>query len=169
MGLGMLAGPMRTQATPIDVQMEGASVALNNSSLNLLLENVSIESSLLPDDFNQAAQLNIQINAATTVNFDITQNVTIEGVTQALTMSGVYLVTNAKDTLTLFGGSTALFNTGSGTFRLTALGGEVSGTYVGQFGFDVGDHLEQVPEPGTLALLSLGLAGIGLTKRRKKV
>ena len=63
--LGVLAVPMYAQATLIDVEMSGASAPLNNSSLNLLLENLSIESSLLPEDVFQVALLNVWFNSAT--------------------------------------------------------------------------------------------------------
>ena len=169
MSLGLLAGTMCAQATPIDIEMSGAAVQLNNSSLELLLENFSIESGLLPGDFTQAAQLIVSFNSATNVNFDITQNVTIEGVTLAFTMSGLYQITDVLDTLTLFGGTTALFNTGSGIFRLTALGGGASANNIGQFDFDVGYNLEQVPEPGTLALFGIGLVGMALMRRRRRI
>ena len=65
------------------------------------------------------------------------------------------IAANADDVLLAgFNAGLAYFNIHSSTFP----GGEIRGFL----------HLQQVPEPGTFALLALGLAGLSFARRRKQ-
>ena len=71
------------------------------------------------------------------------------------------------------GGSTCAttgfgFSSGSGAQAVCVGGGIVSASFIG-IGSSTLASARKVPEPGTLALLGIGLVGMGLTRRRKKV
>lgn len=64
----------------------------------------------------------------------------------------------------------------SGSYMFTGVNvGDVIGFSMGGSNFDSNNtlrgtlNLQQIPEPGTLALLGIGLAGLGLARRRKKI
>ena len=57
----------------------------------------------------------------------------------------------------------------SGRFRTSSDPIAINATWDGVTGFDFAFAVTTVPEPGTLALLGIGLAGMGLARRRKKV
>lgn len=60
-------------------------------------------------------------------------------------------------------------NFSSGTFELYAGVNSITGTFVGVIGDGDMDFIaEAAPEPATLAVLGMGLAGLGLVRRRKR-
>ncbi len=99
------------------------------------------------------------------VPFTFQDSITIDGITQDLTFSGQYAVTDTAHTLTVFEGSPVQF--GNETFTL--MSSSISGTAPGQ---DVPVDLQAsvTPEPGTFVLLGTGLLGIAfITSKRRFV
>jgi hypothetical protein len=102
-----------------------------------------------------------------TLPFSFVENVTINGNTEAVSFSGNVLVTYAQDTLTFNPGSAQSFAGGMVLFQPLSL--SVPTNYIGDIPFSIQADIRSVPEPATLALIGLGLAGVGLLRRRKTI
>ena len=100
-----------------------------------------------------------------TFPFSFLENITINGDTESVAFTGGILVTNAVDTLTFNPGATRLFDGMSVLFEPLSL--SVPANTQASFAFTEQAMVTSVPEPSTLGLLGLGLAGVGFFRRRK--
>jgi hypothetical protein len=91
--------------------------------------------------------------------FTINESVTINGVTQTVPISGQFLITPAQDTLTLFAGPPTSFQVPGGEVDFATQGFSLTSGALGNHPFTVPGTLSLVPEPGSLALFGLVIAG----------
>jgi hypothetical protein len=102
------------------------------------------------------------------ISFTLSDTLTINGVTQTITIHAVDQVTTGPDTLVISAGTPTLF--GNVLFTLDSLTAAGNAT-VGQdmhitLAADLA-NVASVPEPGTLALFGTALIGLGILRRRK--
>ena len=110
--------------------------------------------------------------------FDLTRNVTINGVSMSITQQALLHVDETADTLTVYDSSSVSFDVdGVGNVVLTALGtGPLRRDTLGSHSFDISSTFSvlappppSVPEPGTFIVWSLlGGFGIALSYWRRK-
>lgn len=115
----------------------------------------------------QTGVFNVRFSSfnGTSWNFDFAQLLTINGDAQLVSFSGSVLVTLTVDTLNFFAGPTYWFGGTSVSFMPLSI--SVPTTTVGQIPFTMMAEVTSVPEPGTLAILGLGLAGLGFIRRKQ--
>ncbi len=107
-------------------------------------------------------------------NFNFSQLVTIDGVTQTLNISGVIDIGTFVDTIHIVSSEPLTFDFGTFTVDVTILPTDIVGVGPGEFcdflkaQFVVSQEPTATPEPATLSLLGLGLAGVAAKLRRRR-
>ena len=106
--------------------------------------------------------------------FNFSQDVTINGVTQALNISGVIDIGTFVDTVHITSSDPLTFDFGTFSVDVSVLPTDIVGMGPGEFcdflkaNFIVTTEPTATPEPATLSLLGLGLAGVAAKLRRRK-
>lgn len=131
-------------------------------SLNAATANVSA-----PGVFTQTGTFNVgdsgQLNS--TINFSFVENVILNGVSKAVTISGSDAVTPAYDTLTIF--PTGPISIGNATWSLR--GFNLTAAEVQPYSFNMTADIGRMatPEPAGLALLGSGAFATAMVTRRR--
>ncbi|HTT10802.1 MAG TPA: PEP-CTERM sorting domain-containing protein [Burkholderiaceae bacterium] len=100
-----------------------------------------------------------------TLSFDLT----LDGVTHTMTQTMLWTVTPSQDqTLAAAASSGVLFVTGAGNWLVTLDSFQMTADFFGNYATPVTADFAAVPEPGTLALLSIGLLGASLVAARRR-
>jgi hypothetical protein len=168
---GLLAGPMAAQAAAINTTLNG--VQIGSTIYNVTFWQDSTGSSTVdgvfggppPITFSNStdalAAANAVVTAGDAANFDYTP---ATGFNPSLYVNGFALVF-AVDASTM----SWVYGNSDTNLLLVGVGGPLTQERSTRFGysFAVFEAIAAVPEPGTLALLGLGLAGLGLSRRRK--
>lgn len=149
------AGPIAPAGAPDSFTLNAASNTFN------LVNNVATAVGFQTGFFN----INYSNFNGTSWNFAFTELLTINGDTQAVSFAGNLLVTLSVDTLTFYAGPEYSFAGASVYFQPMSI--SVPGRSAGQTAFTMMADVTPTPEPATLALLGLGLAGLGFIRRKQ--
>ena len=109
-----------------------------------------------------------------TYNFNFAQLVTINGVTQTLNIVGSIDIGTFVDTVHILSSEPLTFDFGTFSVDVSVLPTDIVGVGPGEFcdflkaQFVVSQEPTATPEPATLSLLGLGLAGVAAKLRRRR-
>jgi hypothetical protein len=172
---GMLGATGRVEAGLITVSADGVGPVTIIPSSDTITLNASG-----PTTYNVTNSLLINVQGGTlfignsqipnqVVPFSLTENITINGQTKSLTLTGTDNVTSSQDIVTINAGPTLFFSGASVTFKTQQV--SVSGTLVGQqVPFTLQANITAAPEPGTIAMAASALpVGLVVWMRRRRV
>lgn len=114
------------------------------------------------------------IDSPGSYDFSFSQLLTIDGQSQVLNMFGTIDIGLVTDTVRVLYSDPLTFNFGTFTVDVTVLPVEISGTDLGLFcdvlkaQVTVTESCDPVPEPATLTLLGLGIAGAAAKLRHRR-
>jgi hypothetical protein len=154
------ADPIRLRTTGVTVTAENDAVTLFPSILDLSLEPVSTGSV----GFQLGGNFHVDFSPSVSPPHPLmlTQLITIDDVSQLVTLTGELSITPMVDTLSIFDTPAIAFNVGSrGTLFLRLQGTTASTRVIGDFPFAIAGTVSgtsPTPEPASLLLLATGAA-----------
>jgi len=173
----LLCGLEQTQAAFVSISAAGAgplALAPSADKVELVAENTgyNVASNVPTVVYLQDALITIGNSGSlsTVINFAQSQNITVNGDTQAVSFSGTATITPSLDSFVL---DESIVYTFAGNVLFKVLGGAISFNQFGTFTVELfaeitADNVNVVvPEPASMAMWGFGALGLTLAARRK--